>query len=184
MLPRLRGEIDLCSPALAGVRPRPRLFVARRGRSRAVGAGRGLSRLVVGHYLNDVAARRTSRRLSPYGTEQPELVNGSKRVRAVSRLGAIVRARSPASVPAMTNGQNEAFSRILIDKALEFSGWDLLDPKQVQGRQPPAASVWTICSSQCSTAPLMENCKSDGLQRLRDYEANNLFRKTRPNREG
>lgn len=32
----------------------------------------------------------------------------------------------------MTNGQNEAFSRILIDKALEFSGWDLLDPKQVQ----------------------------------------------------
>jgi type I restriction enzyme R subunit len=27
--------------------------------------------------------------------------------------------------------QNEAFSRILIDKALEFSGWDLLDPAQV-----------------------------------------------------
>lgn len=32
----------------------------------------------------------------------------------------------------MPGGQNEAFSRILIDKALEFSGWDLLDPKQVQ----------------------------------------------------
>ena len=32
----------------------------------------------------------------------------------------------------MTNGQNEAFSRILIDKALEFSGWHLLDPKQVE----------------------------------------------------
>jgi predicted type IV restriction endonuclease len=32
----------------------------------------------------------------------------------------------------MSNGQNEAFSRILIDKALEFSGWDLLDSKQVQ----------------------------------------------------
>lgn len=31
----------------------------------------------------------------------------------------------------MTNGQNEAFSRILIDKALEFSGWDLLNPQQV-----------------------------------------------------
>jgi len=31
----------------------------------------------------------------------------------------------------MTAGQNEAFSRILIDKALEFSGWNLLDPKQV-----------------------------------------------------
>jgi type I restriction enzyme R subunit len=31
----------------------------------------------------------------------------------------------------MTNGQNEAFSRILIDKALEFSGWNLLDSGQV-----------------------------------------------------
>ncbi|MDO8876195.1 MAG: DEAD/DEAH box helicase family protein, partial [Pseudolabrys sp.] len=31
----------------------------------------------------------------------------------------------------MSTGQNEAFSRILIDKALEFSGWDLLDPRQV-----------------------------------------------------
>src|SRR5579859_1059214 len=33
---------------------------------------------------------------------------------------------------AMPVGQNEAFSRVLIDKALEFSGWDLLDPQQVQ----------------------------------------------------
>lgn len=32
----------------------------------------------------------------------------------------------------MTSGQNEAFCRILIDKTLEFSGWDLLDPQQVQ----------------------------------------------------
>jgi type I restriction enzyme R subunit len=32
----------------------------------------------------------------------------------------------------MPKGQNEAFSRILIDKALEFSGWDLLNPQQVQ----------------------------------------------------
>lgn len=32
----------------------------------------------------------------------------------------------------MPSRQNEAFSRILIDKALEFSCWDLLDPKQVQ----------------------------------------------------
>ena len=31
----------------------------------------------------------------------------------------------------MTPGQNEAFSRILIDKALEYSGWDLLNPQQV-----------------------------------------------------
>jgi predicted type IV restriction endonuclease len=30
------------------------------------------------------------------------------------------------------NGQNEAFSRILIDKVLEYSGWNLLDDKQVQ----------------------------------------------------
>ncbi len=32
----------------------------------------------------------------------------------------------------MSNGQNEAFSRILIDRALEFSKWDLLDPQQVE----------------------------------------------------
>jgi type I restriction enzyme R subunit len=31
----------------------------------------------------------------------------------------------------MTQSQNEAFSRVLIDKALEFSGWDLLDARQV-----------------------------------------------------
>jgi type I restriction enzyme R subunit len=32
----------------------------------------------------------------------------------------------------MTLGQNEAFSRILIDKALEASGWNLLNPQQIQ----------------------------------------------------
>jgi type I restriction enzyme R subunit len=32
----------------------------------------------------------------------------------------------------MLSGQNEAFSRILIDKALEFSGWDMLNPKQIR----------------------------------------------------
>jgi type I site-specific restriction endonuclease len=32
----------------------------------------------------------------------------------------------------MQSGANEAFSRVLIDKALEFSGWDLLDPHQVR----------------------------------------------------
>ena len=31
----------------------------------------------------------------------------------------------------MANGQNEAFSRILIDKALDFSAWNLLNPQQV-----------------------------------------------------
>jgi len=31
----------------------------------------------------------------------------------------------------MPDGQNEAFSRVLIDKALEFSGWDLLDQRQI-----------------------------------------------------
>ena len=33
---------------------------------------------------------------------------------------------------AMANGGNEAFSRILIDRELAFSGWDLLDSGQVQ----------------------------------------------------
>lgn len=32
----------------------------------------------------------------------------------------------------MTTGRNEAFSRALIDKALEASGWKLLDPQQIQ----------------------------------------------------
>lgn len=32
----------------------------------------------------------------------------------------------------MPSAQNEAFSRVLIDKALEFSGWNLLDPHQVR----------------------------------------------------
>jgi len=32
----------------------------------------------------------------------------------------------------MPGVNNEAFSRVLIDKALEFSGWDLLDPRQVR----------------------------------------------------
>lgn len=32
----------------------------------------------------------------------------------------------------MQRGANEAFSRILIDKALEFSGWNLLHPKEVR----------------------------------------------------
>src|SRR6266480_3345848 len=32
----------------------------------------------------------------------------------------------------MSLGESEAFSRILIDKALEFSGWNLLDPRQVR----------------------------------------------------
>src|ERR1039458_2414485 len=32
----------------------------------------------------------------------------------------------------MQHRANEAFSRVLIDKALEFSGWDLLDPHQVR----------------------------------------------------
>lgn len=32
----------------------------------------------------------------------------------------------------MPPGQNEAFSRVLIDKALEYSDWNLLDQQQVQ----------------------------------------------------
>lgn len=37
-----------------------------------------------------------------------------------------------SSNAAMRHGTNEAFSRVLIDKALEFSGWNLLDQKQVR----------------------------------------------------
>src|SRR5260221_10486993 len=36
------------------------------------------------------------------------------------------------------SGKNEAFSRILIDKALEASGWNLLDPQQVEFEQNTA----------------------------------------------
>ena len=32
----------------------------------------------------------------------------------------------------MSSRQNEAFSRIIINKALELSGWDLLNPRQIQ----------------------------------------------------
>jgi len=35
----------------------------------------------------------------------------------------------------MPVSHNEAFSRVLIDKALETSGWDLLDPRQVMFEQ-------------------------------------------------
>ena len=35
------------------------------------------------------------------------------------------------SIWPMPPGANEAFSRVLIDKALEFSGWNLLNPKEV-----------------------------------------------------
>jgi hypothetical protein len=40
----------------------------------------------------------------------------------------------------MHSGQNEAFSRILIDKALEFSGWDLLNPLFVIASCPQGLS--------------------------------------------
>jgi len=51
--------------------------------------------------------------------------------RARNRLSAMILKRSHEN-DTMTAGQNEAFSRILIDRALEFSGWDLLNPQQVQ----------------------------------------------------
>jgi hypothetical protein len=38
----------------------------------------------------------------------------------------------------MPTGQKEAFSRALIDKTLEFSGWNLLDPHEV-GFEIPAS---------------------------------------------
>src|SRR6266403_5029175 len=51
--------------------------------------------------------------------------------RARNRLSAMILKRTHEN-DTMTAGQNEAFSRILIDRALEFSGWDLLNPQQVQ----------------------------------------------------
>jgi hypothetical protein len=44
---------------------------------------------------------------------------------------------------------NEAFSRVLIDKALEASGWNLLDPRQVQfesfmGRPEPGCHHFRV----------------------------------------
>src|ERR1035441_9580219 len=47
-------------------------------------------------------------------------------------LCALLRAPLPVSIAAMPAAQNEAFSRVLIDRALEFSGWNLLDPHQVR----------------------------------------------------
>lgn len=32
----------------------------------------------------------------------------------------------------MPRGENEAVSRVLIDRALEFSGWNILDRNEVQ----------------------------------------------------
>jgi type I site-specific restriction endonuclease len=37
-----------------------------------------------------------------------------------------------ATLRPMPTGQNEAFSRVLIDRALEFSKWNLLDPHEVR----------------------------------------------------
>src|SRR6266404_8528428 len=51
--------------------------------------------------------------------------------RARNRLSAMILKRTHEN-DTMTSGQNEAFSRILIDKALEFSGWDLLNAQQIQ----------------------------------------------------
>ena len=37
----------------------------------------------------------------------------------------------------MPSGGNKAFSRVLTDKALEFSGWDRLNPKKVRFELSP-----------------------------------------------
>jgi type I restriction enzyme, R subunit len=52
-------------------------------------------------------------------------------------MGKHARAPSPGSEEtksrnAVKQGQNEAFSRVLIDRALQASGWNLLNPQQVQ----------------------------------------------------
>ncbi len=58
-----------------------------------------------------------------------------------------IRPYNPAD---MNTGQNEVFSRVLIDKALEAGGWNLLDPHQVRfGRSALASSARldAICQS-------------------------------------
>jgi len=50
----------------------------------------------------------------------------------------------------MQHGENEAFSRVLIDKALEFSGWNLLDPHHVRFELHTATGRAT--SSNCLDA--------------------------------
>src|ERR1035441_10067968 len=59
-------------------------------------------------------------------------------------LCALLRAPLPVSMAGMPAAQNEAFSRVLIDRAQEFSEWNLLDPHQVRfelntvtGREDP-----------------------------------------------
>jgi hypothetical protein len=55
---------------------------------------------------------------------------------------------NPRDAGAMTN---EAFSRVLIDKELEFSGWNLLNPKEVRfelsgsnGRERKTVESWRL----------------------------------------
>ena len=54
------------------------------------------------------------------------------------RLGAIIYKCIRSENYVMSSGQNETFSRILIDKALEFRGRDLLNPQQAPFEFPAA----------------------------------------------
>lgn len=54
----------------------------------------------------------------------------------------LLRVRCIATLRVMPTGQNEAFSRVLIDKALEFSGWNLIEStrdKVMHGSEPTEA---------------------------------------------
>jgi predicted type IV restriction endonuclease len=55
---------------------------------------------------------------------------------------------------------NEAFSRVLIDKALEFSGWVLLDPHQVRFELNRATgwADYALCNQRGALAALEANC--------------------------
>src|ERR1017187_226802 len=50
----------------------------------------------------------------------------------------------------MPTGHNEAFSRVLIDEALKFSGWDLLNPQQVRFELNGAAgrADYVLCGAR------------------------------------
>src|SRR5208283_582015 len=102
-----------------------------------VGAGRALSRHVFAHGFS--VARR-DRATGAYPQVRKSTLSVGIRIRGLTP-GYARRAQDSAQryseseslseSNVMTHGQSEAFSRVLIDKALESSDWDLLDSKQV-----------------------------------------------------
>jgi hypothetical protein len=100
-----------------------------------VGTGRDISGLVI-HGRIITRARSASRRVIPIISAWRGCRACVGPRRALWNAGGIVDRETPPESNPMASGQSEACSRILIDKALEFSGWSLLDPKQVTFELP------------------------------------------------